>query len=166
MSHVQRLASTIIVGAAVVAILSVATATGNKPPEAADVPVQQTPDAPEDKPAKPADDAEKKDLYHFMRKKLEASGKVLEGLAVEDFDLIKEGAKELNTLSMAEKFRVSNDPLYRNFSQEFQRLTKDLMQSAEDENLDRAALKWMDATLSCIECHRFTRGILIAGNIP
>jgi hypothetical protein len=105
-----------------------------------------------------------KDLRQFMRRKLEASGKVLEGLAIEDFALIKEGAKTLNEMSTAEKWRVTNDALYRNFSDDFQRVTGDLVKAAEDENLDRAALKWVEATMGCIECHRHARGIMIASN--
>jgi hypothetical protein len=110
------------------------------------------------KEARPRD----KDLSHFMRLKLEASGKVLEGLAVEDFALIKEGAQKLNEMSTAEKWRVSNDALYRNFSGDFQRVTGELVKAADDKNLDRAALKWMDVTMNCIECHRYARGIMIA----
>ena len=102
------------------------------------------------------------DLRHFMRVKLDASGKILEGLAVEDFALIKEGAVKLSQMSTAEKWRVTNDALYRNHSSEFARITKELADAANDENLDRAALKWMDATMSCIECHRYARGIFIA----
>lgn len=110
------------------------------------------------------DDQERKGLNHFMRLKLGASGKILEGLATEDFDLIKEGARKLNQMSTAEKWRVTNDPLYRNFSGDFQRVTRDLVDAAQDENLDKAALKWMDATMGCIECHRYARGIMIASS--
>lgn len=109
--------------------------------------------------------ADKEDLSHFMRLKLGASGKVLEGLATEDFGLVKEGAEELHKMSTAEKWRVSNDALYRNFSGDFQRVTKDLVEAAKEENLDRAALKWMDATMNCIECHRYARGVMIAAHV-
>lgn len=105
-----------------------------------------------------------RDLSHFMRVKLDASGQVLEGLAMEDFALIKEGARKLNEMSTAEKWRVTNDALYRNFSDDFQRVTGELVKAAEDENLDRAALKWMDVTMNCIECHRYARGIMIASS--
>lgn len=112
-------------------------------------------------PAEAAEEAKPRDknLSHFMRLKLDASGK---GLAVEDFSLIKEGAQKLNEMSTAEKWRVTNDSLYRNFSGEFQRVTGELVKAAEEENLDRAALKWMDVTMNCIECHRYARGIMIA----
>jgi hypothetical protein len=119
-------------------------------------------------PAAPQKDTrtepEKRALREFMRVKLDASSKILEGLAIEDFSLIREGAETMNRMSTAEKWRVSNDALYRNFSSDFQRVTQELLKAAQDENLDRAALRWMDATMSCIECHRYARGIFIAGN--
>ncbi|MBX3440137.1 MAG: hypothetical protein KF861_21785 [Planctomycetaceae bacterium] len=107
-----------------------------------------------------------KDLSHFMRVKLDASGKILEGLAVEDFSLIKEGAQQLHSMSTAEKWRVTNDALYRQFSGDFQRITQELVDASRNENLDAAALKWMAATMSCIECHRYARGIMIADRLP
>src|SRR5262245_43572973 len=45
-------------------------------------------------------------LRAFMRKKLAASQNVLEGLAVEDFDLIAEGAKQLKATAGAAEFMV------------------------------------------------------------
>jgi hypothetical protein len=122
---------------------------------------KQTEQKQADQKEQPAAEAEQS-LRHFMRMKLSASSMILEGLAVEDFGLIKQGAAKLNEMSTAEKWRVSNDALYRNFSGDFQRVTKDLVKAAEDENLDRAALKWVDATMGCIECHRYARGMFIA----
>lgn len=147
----QIAGSIVVLGIGALALLRLSVAADDK----------EQPTAPPEKAAqqrKPLDNA----LRQFMRLKLDASGKILEGLAVEDFDLLKEGAQKLNEMSRAEQWRVSNDALYRNFSADFQRLTGDLVKAAEEENLDRVALKWVDATLGCIECHRYARGILIA----
>ncbi len=105
---------------------------------------------------------EKKPLSVFMRKKLAASSMILEGLAMEDYFLIEEGARKLREMSKAEKWRVHNDPMYRQFSGEFQRITEKLSEAAKDEKLDTAALRWVDATMSCIECHQYVRKVLIA----
>lgn len=105
----------------------------------------------------------KRRLSEYMRLKLAASSKILEGLAVEDMELVEEGAKTLNEMSGEEKFRVHTDVLYRQFSTDFQQTTKELVAAAKDRNLDRAALKWMDATMGCIECHRYVRTILLTG---
>jgi len=101
-------------------------------------------------------------LRDYMRKKLEASNQILEGLCTEDSALVAEGARTLNEMSDSERWRVSNDPMYRQFSGDFRQITQQLAEAAEKKNLDRAALKWMDATMSCIDCHSFVRGIRIA----
>ena len=101
-------------------------------------------------------------MRSFMRAKLGASTKILEGLALEDLDLIREGAIELNRMSSAEKWRRHDDMLYRQFSAEFRQTTSDLIDAAKGNFFDRAALKWMDATMNCIECHRYVRNKLIA----
>ena len=81
---------------------------------------------------------------------------------MEDYFLIEEGARKLREMSKAEKWRVHNDPMYRQFSGEFQRITEKLSKAAKNEKLDTAALRWMDATMSCIECHQYVRKVLIA----
>jgi hypothetical protein len=98
------------------------------------------------------------ELSTFMRKKLEASNQILEGLTVEDAELI------LLELSSAERFQVQHDVMYRQFSGEFQRTAKGLLEAAEKKNFDAAALKWMDTTMKCLECHKFVRGTRIAGS--
>lgn len=101
------------------------------------------------------------DIRLFMRGKLQASNKILEGLTVEDMQLVKEGAQQLNKMSVSEKWRAHNNVMYKQFSGEFQRTTADLIKAADDGNLDMAALKWMSATMSCIECHRYVRNNLV-----
>ncbi|MFV0445121.1 MAG: hypothetical protein ACK5Q5_16215 [Planctomycetaceae bacterium] len=116
--------------------------------------------APKSTPASPADaDAQ---LRTFMRRKLEASSQILEGLTTDDFQLVKDGARRLQEMSTAEKFRVSKDPIYRQFNADFNEITRQLIQAADDGNADRAAMKWMDATINCMDCHRFVRGMHIA----
>lgn len=118
----------------------------------------------------PAQDARQPDergrpamtLREFMRKKLEASNQILEGLTVEDMEMVARGARVLNEMSAAERWRIHNDAMYRQFSGEFRRHTGDLLKAAEENNLDQAALKWVSATMGCIECHRYVRQHLIA----
>jgi hypothetical protein len=108
----------------------------------------------------------KQELSEFMHMKLEASNKILEGLVTEDTDLIREGAKELSQMSTAEKWQVSKNVMYLQFSKEFQRNAEKLVEAAEEKNIDRAALRWMDTTMSCIECHRFVRNELVVQATP
>jgi len=101
-------------------------------------------------------------LREYMRKKLAASNQILEGLCTEDSALVLQGAQTLSEMSTSERWRVTNDPMYRQFSGDFREITQQLVEAAEKNNMDRAALKWMDATMSCIDCHKFVRGIRIA----
>ena len=103
------------------------------------------------------------ELANFMRKKLEASAEILEGLTAEDSKLIIKGARALVEMSNAEKWKVRNDVMYRQFSGEFQRSAQSLLEAAEKENFDAAALKWIDTTMKCLECHKFVRGMRLAG---
>ena len=100
-------------------------------------------------------------LQTFMRAKLSASTKILEGLALEDLDLIREGAVEMNKMSQAEQWRRHQDMLYRQFSADFRQTTSDIIDATKENKFDRAALKWMDATMACIECHRYVRNKLV-----
>ncbi len=99
----------------------------------------------------------------FMREKLAASNQVLEGLLTEDYKLIEKGGRKFREMSEAAKWRVSTDMMYRAHSEDFQRNVDKLIESAEKaESLDRVALAWFDTTLSCIDCHRWVRTVLIA----
>ncbi len=110
--------------------------------------------------------APKQELRDFMHQKLVASNQILEGLVTEDTDLIREGAEVLAQMSAAEKWHVSSNVMYLQFSKEFQRNAEKLVDAAKEKNLDRAALRWMDTTMSCIECHRFVRNELVVQGTP
>ena len=101
-------------------------------------------------------------LSKFMRAKLTASSQVLEGLCTEEFSLVEKGAKSLRTMSKAEKWRASNDAMYRQYSLEFRSGVERLEKAAKNKKLDAAALAWTKTTLNCIECHRWVKANLIA----
>jgi hypothetical protein len=98
-------------------------------------------------------------LRAFMRKKLSASQSILEGLAVEDFNLIADGAKDLKATAGAAEFMVSNDPLYVEHADDFRRIANKLAVSAKEKRLDGATLAYVDLTMSCVECHKHVRNL-------
>lgn len=119
-------------------------------------------DAAEPVAAKPKD-TPRPQLEEFMQQKLDASSRILEGLLLEDYEQIEKAGKQLREMSNAEKWRVSTDMMYRNHSADFQRSVDKLIHAAgKGESMDRIALAWFDTTLSCIECHRWVRNVLIA----
>jgi len=101
-------------------------------------------------------------LKAFMRKKLESSQSVLEGLAVEDFELIAKGAKQLRATSAAAEFMVVNDPIYAQEAADFGKIIDKLAKAAKEKRLDGATLAYVDMTMSCVECHKYVRGVLVA----
>ncbi len=97
----------------------------------------------------------------IMQQKLAASQKVLEGLAQNDFALIKENSEKLNDLSKMAAWRLIETPRYENYSEEFQRLTLKMAAQAKERNLDAAALSYVDMTLMCVKCHQHVREVKI-----
>jgi hypothetical protein len=97
----------------------------------------------------------------FMRKKLEATQKLMEGLAIEDYELIGQGARQLEGISAAADFAVVKEALYTQHADEFRRTVAKIQKGAKEKRLDSAALGYMDMTMSCIECHKFVRNMLI-----
>lgn len=105
---------------------------------------------------------QKSALAVFMRQKLNHSNDIMEGLLVEDARMITKAAERLKKMSDAEEWRVSNDMMYRNHSEDFRRAVDKLIVAAKGKSIDRAALASFDVTLSCIDCHRYVRSVLIA----
>lgn len=105
-----------------------------------------------------ADSAPRPDqVATFMRAKLAHSQDVLEGLAVEDFDLIDKGAQQLSLASEDASWQVLQTEDYARQSAEFRRSCDSLRKAAKDENLDGAALAWMEVTMKCVQCHKYVR---------
>lgn len=107
-------------------------------------------------------DPAKAELAEFMHVKLDATDQILEGLVTDDLRLLLKGADKLKEMSEAEKWRVSNDMAYRRQSEDFQHCVEKLRRAVREESLDGAALAWFDTTMSCIECHKWVRRVLIA----
>ena len=93
----------------------------------------------------------------FMRAKLGHADRVLEGLAVADFDLIERAAQELSLASLDSNWQVLQTEDYVRQSAEFRRACDTLKEAAGKKNLDGAALAWVDVTLKCVQCHKYVR---------
>lgn len=100
----------------------------------------------------------------FMREKLEHSQRILEGLALEDFDLIIAKSKKLSAMSQEATWQVFDNPDYAQQSVEFRKNVDALTRAAERKNLDSATLAYMRVTMSCVDCHKLVRGKLMAKN--
>jgi hypothetical protein len=95
----------------------------------------------------------------FMRGKLKHAQTVLEGLTLEDYDAIAKSSQELTLLSYAAQWQVFQTPEYVRRSAEFRRDADALKRSAEEKNLDGAALNYVKLTMRCVECHKYVRTV-------
>lgn len=93
----------------------------------------------------------------LMRRKLEHTRGMMEGLATEDFALIQKHAKLMNDLATLEQWSRPESPRYRAQLNIFWSANKEMMRHAKDKNLDGAALSYTQMTLSCVNCHKFLR---------
>ena len=93
----------------------------------------------------------------LMQRKLEHAQKVLEGVAINDFNLIEKHAQELIQLSKLAEWRVVKTPRYELHSMEFQRSADTLVKEAKNRNSDAAALAYVEMTLTCVKCHKYVR---------
>lgn len=105
-------------------------------------------------------------VQKIMRAKLEHSQEILEGVATEDFDAIKKNAQSLALLSQAAGWQVYQTPDYQQYSADFRRIADSLVEKAEKKNLDGAALDYMRLTMSCVQCHKYIRGVRITKAEP
>jgi hypothetical protein len=118
------------------------------------------PAAESESPAKPS--LKKTAMKAFMRKKLASSQEILEGLAMEDFELIEKGARQLKAMSVAAEFMVLKDPLYAEYADDFRRTVNKMEKAAKEKRIDGATLGYLDTTMNCVECHKYVRTVLIA----
>lgn len=102
----------------------------------------------------------------FMRDKMEEAQKVLEGLALEDFNLIEAKARRLSAMSQEAPWQVFENPDYAQHSASFRREADALARAAKSKNLDAATLAYMRLTMNCVDCHKFVRGKLVAQTEP
>ncbi|GIW83074.1 MAG: hypothetical protein KatS3mg105_4881 [Gemmatales bacterium] len=95
----------------------------------------------------------------LMKQKLKHSQKVLEGLALGNFDEIAEHSRELIEVSKKAQWRVIKTPEYVMWSNEFRRHAEDLIEKAKQKNIDGVTLSYLNLTMTCVRCHKYVREV-------
>jgi hypothetical protein len=98
----------------------------------------------------------------LMQKKLAATQKLLEGIALADLDKVGQHAGDLADLSKQAEFRVLKTPQYDLHANEFRRALEDIQRGVRQKNLDAATLGYVDLTMSCVRCHKHVREVRMA----
>ncbi|MCA9015091.1 MAG: hypothetical protein KDA77_07135 [Planctomycetaceae bacterium] len=121
------------------------------------------PDQCDNKPKEKEDDMDgEKKLSKFMREKLTSSQQVLEGLMVEDYDLMQKGAQKMIEMSNATEWQVIEGPIFARQSEEFRSAAKQVIKFAKEKNIDGASLSYLHLTMTCIACHKKVNKVLIS----
>jgi hypothetical protein len=100
-----------------------------------------------------------KGAKELMQKKLTNSQKVLEGIALNDFDKIGTHAGELIEVSKAAEWKIHKTPQYELYSNEFRRNAETMVKEAKAKNIDGVTLAYVDLTLTCVKCHKHVREV-------
>lgn len=100
-----------------------------------------------------------KDGSTFMKLKLKSAQDVLGAIAVNDFDLMENGAQALVLLSKKAEFQLMKTEEYQQHSDAFRRHAEEIRQAARNKNPDAAALGYVQMTLTCVKCHKYIRSV-------
>jgi hypothetical protein len=118
--------------------------------------------APAEKPpaAKATPEGEKHEgepVSFWMKKKLELSKNVLEGIASGDCDQIAQSARTMRGLSKIEAFMRARNPGYRGQLLTFEMSLDEIIRQANQDNLEGVTLGFNQLTVSCVQCHKHLR---------
>jgi hypothetical protein len=94
----------------------------------------------------------------LMRDKLKQMNRILEGITLNKFDQVEDGAKTLGMISRAASWHISDPtPRYQRLSKNFQEEATDLERHAKDRNTDAATLDLVRMNVTCAQCHQHMR---------
>lgn len=102
------------------------------------------------------------EVSDLMALKMQRAERVLEALALADFDTLAKESQGLSLLSQEAAFKVLMTPEYVQQSIEFRRSANALTKAAKDKNIDAAALAYVEMTMKCVSCHKHVRDVRMA----
>lgn len=109
------------------------------------------------KPKKNLMDENEQTISKFMRAKLTHSQKLIEALALEDYEAMAKSSQEMSLLTLAEQWQVLQTVDYLHESTAFRRSADAMTNAAKKKNLDGAALAYVEMTMQCVKCHKMVR---------
>ena len=94
-----------------------------------------------------------------MRQKLDTVATLVEGLATDDFEMIRDGADQMMKLCESAQWEASKDPFYALYSRSFAGTIRELEKAAEDEDIEKTTFAYVHLTMSCTACHQRVRNV-------
>jgi hypothetical protein len=105
-------------------------------------------------------------MEKFMARKLAAAQKTLEGVAKEDFELIRKMSVEMIALSRQEAWEAMASARFVQDTADFVTAVEFLDRMAEDKDPEGTSLGFMRLTMSCTNCHAHVRAARVADRRP
>ena len=93
----------------------------------------------------------------FMKMKLTYSQGILEGMALEKFDLISKNALRLRDMTASNHWSIMKQPEYTAHTIRYQKDIDAVYMAAVDKNLDGVTEAYTKVARNCVECLRLVR---------
>jgi cytochrome c556 len=97
-----------------------------------------------------------------MREKLDHSQQILEAILTSKFALLERETAALARATESPAWTVLKGPEYLRQSEAFLKALRDLNAAAKDLDLDAAAQRYTELTMTCFACHRYMKGRRLA----
>lgn len=101
----------------------------------------------------------------FMRQKLDYSQRIIEGIALENYDLITINAMRMWSMARKNAFKVTKNVLYREKVRTFQTDVTGLLEASRSKNTTNVLKAYTKVTADCVDCHQSFRHEQVAPNI-
>lgn len=93
----------------------------------------------------------------LMRQKLDHAQKLLEALSIADYERIISNSEELQRISLEARWSQPHSPAYAEYGEDFRSALTRVVRAAEKQNIDGAALNYVQVVLTCVQCHKVVR---------
>ncbi len=98
-----------------------------------------------------------------MRSKLAHTQKILEALMTSNFTTLERESTALSRLTETPEWSELKTSELLAYTKSFVAATQALAQAARQHDLDGAAKRYGEMTTACYECHKYRKGVRIAG---
>jgi gentisate 1,2-dioxygenase len=93
----------------------------------------------------------------LMRQKLEHAQQLLSALSLGDYDRMVMHAHELQRISIEARWSQPHSPSYAQYGDDFRSALDRMVAAAQKQNIDGAALNYVQVVLTCVQCHKVVR---------
>jgi hypothetical protein len=93
-----------------------------------------------------------------MQRKLEHAQSLLEAVVLGERVAVERYASELTLLSEATTWTALRTPEYLRYASRFRDAADNLVEEAQNENMERVAFAYSELVTTCVQCHRHVRG--------